>query len=123
MVTVGRAGARARMFEFDYSRTPVSLCQMDQSEEQASALEPTLGDAASPASRRAVVQLAALPRAAQVLRLFHYAKWDLGNLVRCALAAGASVHSCMKPADTPVLCLAAQEGSARALSALLTGAS
>jgi len=64
-----------------------------QTEAQARALEPTLGNAASPASRRAVVQLASLPPAHKEIRLGCYAQWDLGNLVRCALSAGASANA------------------------------
>jgi ankyrin repeat protein len=92
-----------------------------QTEAQARALEATLGNAASPASRRAVVQLARLPPALKDNRLVGFAVWDLGNLVRCALAAGASANARWGENDTPVLCLAAQYGSARSLKALLTG--
>jgi len=92
-----------------------------QTEAQSRALEPTLGSAASPASRRAVVQLARLPPALKENRLVCYVLWDLGNLVRCALAAGASANARWGENDTPVLCLAANEGSARSLKALLTG--
>ena len=92
-----------------------------QTESQARALEPTLGNAASPASRRAVVQLARLPPALKENRLVCYAQWDLGNLVRCALAAGAPADARWGEQDAPVLCLAAQEGAARSLKALLTG--
>ena len=62
-------------------------------EAQARELEPTLGDAVSPASRRAVVPLARLPPALKEHRLVGYVLWDLGNLVRCALAAGASANN------------------------------
>jgi len=93
-----------------------------QTEAQAArALEPTLGNAASPASRRAVVQLARLPPAFKENHLMCYAEWDLGNLVRCALAAGASANARFGEDNTPVLCLAAQRGTARSLKALLTG--
>jgi len=92
-----------------------------QIEAQAHAQELTLGSASSPASRLAVVQLARRPPALKENRLFCYAQWDLGNLVRCALAAGASANARWGDNDTPVLCVAAQEGSARALKALLTG--
>jgi len=91
-----------------------------QTEAQARSLEPTLGNAASPVSRRAVVLLARLPPEIKENRLACYSLWDLGNLVRCALAAGASANARSK-SFTPVLNLAAQEGSARALTALLTG--
>jgi len=90
-------------------------------EAELRALEPTLGSASSPASRRAVVQLARMPPEIKENRLVGFALWDLGNLIRCALAAGASANACCAENDTPVLCLAAQVGSARALTALLTG--
>jgi len=93
----------------------------NQSEAQARALEPTLGNAASPASRRAVLQLARLPSALKDYRLACYAQWDLGNLVRCVLAAGASANKRFGEDDTPMLCFAAQYGTARALKALVTG--
>ena len=92
-----------------------------QTEAQARALEPTLGNAASPASRRAVLQLARLPSALKDYRLACYAQWDLGNLVRCALAAGASANARWGEYDAPVLCVAALKGSARSLKALLMG--
>jgi len=92
-----------------------------QTEAQARALEPTLGNAASPVSRRAVVLLARLPPEIKENRLACYSQWDLGNLVRCALASGASANSRWGECDAPVLCLAAEEGSARSLKALLTG--
>jgi len=93
----------------------------NQTEAQARALEPTLGSASSPPSRRAVVQFARLPPALKEHRLAGYAKCDLGNLVRCALAAGAPADTCFGENDTPVLCFAAECGSARSLKALLTG--
>jgi len=93
----------------------------DQTEAQARALEPTLGNAASPASRRAVAQLVRLSPEFKENRLVCYACWDLGNLVRCALAAGALANTRWGEQDSPVLCLAAQEGAVRSLKALLTG--
>jgi ankyrin repeat protein len=92
-----------------------------QTEAQARALEPTLGSAASPASRRTVAQLARLQPALKENRLLCYSQWDLGNLVRCALAAGAPANACLGEQDTPVLCFAASCGAARSLKALLTG--
>jgi len=88
---------------------------------EALALEPTLGNAASPASRRAVVQLARLQPELKESRLVCYSQWDLGNLVRCALAAGAPANARTGEYVTPVLCVAAREGAARSLKALLTG--
>jgi len=92
-----------------------------QTEAQARALEPTLQNAASPASRRAVAQLARLQPALKELRLVCYSKWDLGNLVRCALAAGTPANMRWGEQGMLVLCLAAHEGSTRSLKALLTG--
>ena len=93
----------------------------NQTEAQVRALEPTLGSASSPASRRTVLQLARLQPAMKGNRLLCYSQWDLGNLVRCALAAGASANTSFGEDDTPVLCHTAQEGSARSIQALLTG--
>jgi len=93
----------------------------NQTEAQVRALEPTLGSASSPASRRTVLQLARLQPAMKGNRLLCYSQWDLGNLVRCALAAGASANARFGEYDTPVLCLTAFHGSARSLKALLTG--
>ena len=93
----------------------------DLTEAQARALEPTLGSAASPPSRRAVAQLARLQPALKEHRLVCYSKWDLGNLVCCALAAGALADARWGDQDTPVLCLSAECGAARSLKALLTG--
>jgi ankyrin repeat protein len=90
-------------------------------EAELRALEPTLGNAASSASRRAVLQLARLPPALKENRLVLFAQWDLGNLVRCALAAGASANTRFGENDTPVLSYAAECGAARAVKALLTG--
>jgi len=91
------------------------------SEAQFRALESTLGIATSPASRRAVRGLAALPPAVKEDQLGYYSQWDLGNLVRCALAAGAPENTRFGEDDATVLCLAASQGAARSLKALLTG--
>jgi len=90
-------------------------------EAQLRALEPTLGSASSPASRRAVGQLARLPPEIKNNSLVCYSQWDLGNLVRCALAAGTSANARCGESKTPVLCIAGLKGSGRALKALLTG--
>ena len=90
-------------------------------EAELRALEPTLGSASSPASRRAVVQLARMPPEIKENRLVGFALWDLGNLVRCALAAGTPADARWGEHDMPVLCIAAHEGDARSLKALLTG--
>jgi len=91
------------------------------SEAQLRALEPTLGRATSPASHRAVRSLAALQPATRDNQLGYYSQWDLGNLVRCALAAGAPANTRFGEHDMPVLCHAAAQGAARSLKALLTG--
>jgi ankyrin repeat protein len=93
----------------------------NQSEVQARALEPTLGSATSPASRRTVRSLAALQPASRDNRLMCYSQSDLGNLVRCTLASGAPANLRFDEDDTRVLCLAASHGAARSLKALLTG--
>jgi len=91
------------------------------SEAQLRALERTLGSASSPASRRAVRSLEALQPASRDIHLSCFSQWDLGNLVRCALAAGAPANSRRGDDNTPVLCLAASHGSFRSLKALLVG--
>jgi len=91
------------------------------SKAQARSLELSLGYVASPASRRAVAQLAMLPPELKENRLVGFALWDLGNLVRCALAAGTPADARWGEHDMPVLCIAAHEGDARSLKALLTG--
>jgi hypothetical protein len=91
------------------------------SEAQLRALEPTLDSAALPASRRAVRSLAALQPAIKENQLVCYVQWDLGNLVRCALAAGAPANTRFGVHHSPVLCYAAQRHAARSLKALLTG--
>ena len=91
------------------------------SEAQSRALEPTLGIASSPASRRTVRSLAALQPASRDNLLGYYSTWDLGHLVRCALAAGAPANLRFGEHEAPMLCLAAAQGAARALKALLTG--
>ena len=91
------------------------------SEAQLRALEPTLDSASSPASRRAVSSLAALQPASRDNRLVCCSQWDLGNLVRCALAAGAPANTRFGEHDTTVLCLAAFHGASHSLKALLTG--
>jgi len=76
---------------------------------------------ASPASRTAVVKLRAMLPASQAQCIASYAQSDLPNLVRCALTAGISADVRWGEYDEPVLCIAAQEGSERALKALLDG--
>ena len=78
-------------------------------------------DEASKASRLAVVKHVALPPEELVVRLVGYAQYDLANLVRCVLAAGASPDARYGPENTPVLCFAARFGSVRAMKVLLAG--
>jgi hypothetical protein len=75
----------------------------------------------SQASLNAVADLKALPPAYQAAFLFLFAFWDLVNLARCALAAKISADSCAGENSMPVLCTAAQSGSARVLRVLLEG--
>jgi len=75
----------------------------------------------SPAARTAVVRLRALPPASQVQCIVNYAERDLPHLVRCALVAGVSADTRWGEQDTPVLSIAANSGSERALKALLDG--
>jgi len=91
------------------------------SEAQLRALEPTLGSATSPASRRTVRSLAVLPPEIKEHRLAHFTSWDLGNLVRCALAAGAPLNFRFRVDAMPLICFAVIEGAARSLKALLVG--
>ena len=72
-------------------------------------------------SRIAVTKLKAMSLADKTRCLAIYAQEDLGNLVRCALAAGISADTRWGEDNTPVLCIAAQYGSSRALHALLAG--
>jgi hypothetical protein len=92
-----------------------------QTQAEARALEPQCGNPASGASRKAVIKLKALPPAALVARLKDYVKWDLGNLARCALSAGASADLCWGEYNAPAVCHAALFGSKRVMTALLTG--
>jgi ankyrin repeat protein len=68
-----------------------------------------------------VIKLKALPAAALVARLKDYVKWDLGNLARCALSAGASADLRWGELNAPAIYHAALFGSKRVLKALLTG--
>ena len=92
-----------------------------QTQAEARALEPQCGNPASGASRKAVIKLKALPPAVLVERLKDYVEWDLGNLARCTLSAGASADLRWGELNTPAILHAALFGSKRALKALLTG--
>jgi ankyrin repeat protein len=92
-----------------------------QTQAEARALEPQCGNPASGASRKAVIKLKALPPAVLVERLKDYVEWDLGNLARCALSAGASADLCWGENNAPAIWHAALFGSKRPLKALLTG--
>ena len=91
------------------------------SEAEARALDAQCGSPTSTHSRRAVVRLAALPPDDKVHCLVNFVESDFGNLVRCAVAAGVSADTLWGEDKTPVLCVAAQCGSMRALRALLAG--
>jgi len=92
-----------------------------QSEGEMRALDAQCRAPASAPSRTAVLKLKALQSAGQALCIARYAQYDLPHLVRCALAAGVSADTRWGKHDTPVLCIATQNGSARALKALLDG--
>jgi hypothetical protein len=92
-----------------------------QTQAEARALEPQCGNPASGASRKAVIKLKALPPAVLVARLKDYVEWDLGNLARCTLSAGASADLRCGERNAPAIYHAAWFGSKRALKALLTG--
>ena len=91
------------------------------SEAEARALDAQCGSPTSTHSRRAVIGIAALSPDEKTLCIANYAIGDLGNLVRCALAAGVSSDTRWCENNTPVLCIAALRGSHRALRSLLAG--
>jgi len=72
-------------------------------------------------SRSAVSKLRAMPLEAQMRCIVNYAQCNLPHLLRCALTAGVSPDMRWGERNTPVLCIAAECGSDRALEALLTG--
>jgi ankyrin repeat protein len=74
-------------------------------------------------SQVAVADLKALPPAGQADYFTSCAKWDLPNQAGCALAANISADTRFgeDEEDTPVLCVAALNGSARVLRLLLDG--
>ena len=76
---------------------------------------------ASAASRTIVDKLKALPLAEKAVELAYFAFCDCPNLIRCALAAGTPVDALSGELQWSALCAAAQEGSERALKALLAG--
>ena len=76
---------------------------------------------ASAASRYYVDKLKALPLAKKAAQLAAYSGSDCPNLIRCALAAGTPVDALFGELQWSALCAAAQEGSERALKALLAG--
>jgi ankyrin repeat protein len=76
---------------------------------------------ASVVSRTTVDKLKALPVAERAAELAGFAFDDCPNLIRCALAAGTPVDALSSNLQLSALCVAAQEGSERALKALLAG--
>jgi ankyrin repeat protein len=76
---------------------------------------------ASVVSRTFVDMLKALPLAEMAAQLADFAFYDCPNLIRCALAAGTPVDALSGELQCSALCAAAQEGSERALKALLAG--
>ena len=81
----------------------------------------TYANPASAASRTTVDKLKALPLAEKAAQLADFAFYDCPNLIRCALAAGTPVDALSGELQCSALCAAAQEGSERALKALLAG--
>ena len=81
----------------------------------------TYANPASAASRTTVDKLKALPLAEKAAELADFAFYDCPNLIRCALAAGTPVDALSGKLLCSALCAAAQEGSERALKALLAG--
>ena len=93
-----------------------------QSKEQDRAMDSKCRLPTTSESKTAVVKLRNYPPATQALCIVRYAQRDLPNLIRCAVRkAGISADTRWGESDAPVLCLAAAEGSARSLNALLTG--
>ena len=99
------------------------------------ALEPACAIASSPAARSHKAYLRTLDAEAQVEELALYSEYDLANLTRCALAVGVSANA-REEEDSeeeegeeeeederlypmPMLCIAADAGSARTLKVLL----
>ena len=78
-------------------------------------------NAASIASRNTVDRLKAMPLSDKLRCLIDFAFHDCANLIRCALAAGTPVDARCGDLKWSALCYAAQEGSERALKALLAG--
>jgi ankyrin repeat protein len=76
---------------------------------------------ASATSRTTVDKLKALPLAEKAAELAAFALYDCPNFIRCALAAGTPVDALSGELQLSALCAAAQEGSERALKALLGG--
>ena len=62
-------------------------------------------------TRIAVAKLKAMSLADKTRCFRNYAAADLGNLVRCALAAGMSADTRCEESNMSVLCIAAKKGS------------
>ena len=93
----------------------------DLSKQEERALDLKCGSADSIDSRLMVVKLAALKPDAKTRCIVKYVQRDSGNLVRCALAGGASADTVWAEGNVPLVCTAAAFGRARALEALLAG--
>ena len=91
------------------------------SEAEDRALDAKCASERSMPTRVAVTKLKAMALDDKARCLVHYAQLDLGNLVRCALAAGISADTRWGETNTPVLSFAAARGSSCALKALLEG--
>ena len=105
-------------FEFPF----LVLLTMEHNSEAANrALDAQCANERSMPSRTAVIKLKSMTNEDKTRCLAGYAQLDLGNLVRCALAARISADTRWGERNEPVLSLAAQNGSNRALKALLAG--
>ena len=91
------------------------------SKEENRALDAQCVSERSTPSRIAVTKLKAMALQDKARCLGNYAIADLGNLVRCALAAGISADTRWGDYDAPMLSVAAANGSCRAMKALLLG--
>ena len=75
----------------------------------------------SRASLSHVASLSRLPHDKLASQLLSCSEKNLGNLVRCLLAAGASANTRAPELRAPALCLAVQAGAEKSVKALLAG--
>ena len=91
------------------------------SEAEDRALDAQCASPRSIPSRIAMTKLKAMSLEDKARYLASYTMDDLGNLVRCALAAGISADTRWGDNNAPVLCIAAGRANMRALKELLAG--